>query len=122
MTNPYLRYRIDMPHVNEDGTIEVLDTDFISDYSFTFQYKLYETVEENMRRLFNMLYSVFPEKYELTERFQKYVEERKSHYDEVQVYRKVVDEIQQSRNFAFEKQEMIKKIDTILNKLYPYRA
>ena len=57
-----LRSRIDMPYVNEDGTIEVIDTDFISDYPFTWQYKLYETFEENMKRLHSVLYSVYPEK------------------------------------------------------------
>ena len=117
-----LRYRIDMPYVNDDGTIEVIDTDLIADYPFTWQYKLYETEEENMKRLFSILYSVYPEKYELTPRFQAYVDNRKALFDKVQDYRNIVEEIKCSKNFEFDKKIMIKTIDEILNKLYPYHT
>ena len=116
-----LRYRIDMPYVNEDGTIEVIDTDFISDYPFTWQYKLYETFEENMKRLLSLLYSIYPEEYELTPRFQAYVNNRRVLFNQVQDYRKIVEEIQCSKNYDFEKKAMIKNIDMVLNKLYPYK-
>ena len=115
-----LRYRIDMPYVNEDGTIEVIDTDFIADYPFTWQYKLYETEEENMKRLLSVLYSIYPETYELTPRFRAYVDDRKALYDKVEDYRKIVEEIKCSNNFEFEKKVLIKSIDEFLSKLYPY--
>ena len=117
-----LRYRIDMPFVNEDGTIEVVDTDYISDYPFTFQYRLYETEEENMKRLFSMLYSVYPEKYELTPRFRAYVDDRKALFEDVKDYRNVVEEIKCSKNFTHEKTAMIREIDKVLNILYPYES
>ncbi len=116
-----LRYRIDMPYVNEDGTIEVIDTDFISDYPYTWQYRLYETYEENMKRLHSVLYSVYPEKYELTPRFQRYVDDRMQYFDKVKDYRTVVDEIKSSKLPEHEKKEAIRKVDQVLNILYPYK-
>ena len=80
-----------------------------------------ETEEENMKRLFSMLYSVYPEKYELTPRFRAYVENRKALFNEVLDYRKVVEEIKCSKNFAYEKKSMIRRIDDVLNILYPYK-
>ena len=116
-----LRHRIDMLFVNDDGTIEVIDTDTISDYPFTFQYRLYETYEENMQRLLRILFSMCPEKYELTPRFQEYVDNRMALFDKVRDYRNVVDEIKCSNNFEFEKKSMIRSVDQLLNKLYPYK-
>lgn len=116
-----IRYRIDMPYVNDDGTIEVIDTDFISDYPFTWQYRLYETFEENMKRLLSILYSVYPENFELTPRFQRYVDDRVKLFDKVSDYRTVVEEINSSKLPPHEKKEAIRKIDQVLNILYPYK-
>ena len=117
-----LRYRIDMPQVNEDGTIEVIDTDFINDFPFTFQYKLYETVEENMKRLFSILYSIYPEHYELTSRFKAYVENRAELFEKAQDFLPTINCIKTSKLTDYDKRRMIKKIDLMLNELYPYKT
>lgn len=114
--------KIDMPHVNEDGTIEIIDIPSWTEFSFTFQYKLYLPFEENLKAIFQRLFSIPPENYELSDRFSKYVENRKSLYEEVaKDYLPRINKITTSKNLSIqEKKELIKNIDLELNRLYPY--
>lgn len=116
--------RIDMPHVNEDGTIEIIDIPSWTEFSFTFQYKLYLTFEENLQNIFQRLFSIPPENYELSNRFLKYIENRKKLYEEVsKEYLPRINKIMQSPKLSIqEKNKLIKNIDLEINLLYPYEA
>lgn len=113
--------RIDMTHVNEDGTIEIIDIPSWTEFSFTFQYKLYLSFEENLANIFQLLFSIPPENYELSARFQKYIEDRKKIYPEVsKEYLPIVNGITQSKMSPHTKKLLINKIDLELNQLYNF--
>lgn len=115
--------KIDMVHVNEDGTIEVIDMPSWTEFPFTFQYKLYLTFEENLQTLFQLLFSIPPENYELSSRFHKYVENRKELYEEVsKEYLPIVSSITQSKMSPQTKRNLINELDLKLNQLYPYET
>lgn len=115
--------RIDLVHVNEDGTIDIIDTPSWHDYPFTFQYKLYLSFEENLANIFRILFENPPSNYEFTPRFQTYIENRKIVQSKItKEYLPIVNAISQSGMSIKAKQCLIHQIDLELNQLYPYKA
>ena len=123
MTNS-LVVRIDLFAVNENGTIELIDTPtFLSEYPFTFQYKLYLPFEENEKKILKMFFYDASVNYEYSARLLKYFENRKALYDEVsKKYLPLVHGIQNSEFSKLTKELLIKIIDFEISKLYPYEA
>lgn len=120
MSNDFVT-KIDLVRVNEDGTIEVIDSPSWTEYPFKFQYKLYLPFVENLKSIFQRLYSIPPEHFKLSNRFIKYVENREALYAEVsKEYLPIINEINQSSKTPEEKRHEIEKIDLKLNQLYPY--
>ena len=120
MTNSFV-IQINLVHINDNGTIEVIDSFSWTEFSFTFQYKLYLPFEENLKSIFQLLFSIPPEKYELSGRFKKYVENRINLYEKVsKEYLPLIDAINSSKMSFQAKKALIEKIDLELNRLYPY--
>ncbi len=114
--------RIDMVYVNEDGTVEIIDSsDACSEYPFTWQYKLYYSFEENEKIFLSMLYHDPDSHYATSPRFQKFLENRKSLYDEARhLYFPMIYLIENSNLSTITKKAIINKIDLELNQKYPY--
>lgn len=117
-----ISYTIDMPHVNSDGTIDVIDLQScFCDYPFTWQYKIYDSFQSNQKRLLNMLFGRDTVEVAFTERFSHYLENRKLLYEEAsQKYFNIVQSILNADFSSYSKKKLIQEIDLALNMLYPY--
>ena len=119
MTNN-LGYKIDMPCINNDGTVEVMDANPFSSHPFVWRYKLYDSYEKNMKSLLSLLFSIYPEKYEFTPRLAAYIANRRKLYETAQQYIPLIQEIKNS-NFPLNyKTKLLNSVDEALNALYPY--
>lgn len=115
---------IDIVHINENGTVDILDlADSYFEYPHTWQYKLYNTFEENVLSMLSILYQENSLPYSFTKRFKDYLDERQSLYSEVVAkYLPIVSAICNSDFSEYLKKSMLNEIDFELNRLYPYRG
>lgn len=121
MTDNFV-FKLDMCAVNDDGSIEITDLPFLGrEYPFNFRYKLYLPFEENENEILNTLYKVPPEKFVYTPRFERYLNNRKSLYDEVcKKYLPLIEAIQNVDFPKSTKDFFIENIDLELSRIYPY--
>lgn len=115
--------RIDLAFINEDGTIEIIDSGSIChEYPFNFQYKLYLPFADNQTAILKTLYQNPPKHFSYTQRFFKYLENRSLLYYEVsKKYFPIIKGILDSDFSEATKKLLIQKIDLELNKIYPYK-
>ncbi len=118
----FLSYTIDMPNVNEDGTIDVIDLQScLLDYPFNWQYKIYEPFQSNKDRLTNMLFGRSDVDVTFTKRFAHYLKSRENLYEEAsKKYLNMVQSILESDFSTYDKEKLVREIDLLLNRLYPY--
>ena len=114
--------KIDFVNIDENGMLYVFDiNDFVFEDPFPWRYKLYYPFEENEKSLLSILYDDITLEYKLSNRFKKYIENRKALYDEVsKKYLPMVNFILNSDFPQLTQKKLIEIIDINLNKLYPY--
>ena len=114
--------KIDFVYPTEDGTIQIFDvSDWGHEYPLPWRYKLYQTFEENEKDFLSILYENIDFSYELSERMQKYLDNRKSLYAEIsKKYLPIVKFIIESDFDEFDKKKMLNALDIAIYKLYPY--
>lgn len=115
---------IDLVHINENGTVEIIDlADFYFEYPHTWQYKLYKTFDENVASILGVLYQNSKMPYSFTKRFENYLTDRQSLYNEVaSKYLPLVTAISNSDFSELKKRHMLIEIDLELNRIYPYNG
>ncbi len=113
---------IDMLHVNDDGTIELIDVaNNWPEYPIRWRYKLYYDFNKNKNRLFESFHFNSNCEFKISKRFYIYLEDRAILFNEVyNNYQPMINSILNSDFSKEGKKAMIEIIDLELNKIYPY--